>query len=74
MWNNSDFDVIKFTSAHFPFPKDFLADYKSISGWVSLKLSNLKENHLLKIPLMEHASKYMNTQIENELKSKLTGY
>lgn len=54
--------------------KDFQGDYKVIYNLASLKLSDLKENHLPRVLLIVHANRKKHAQSENEEKSKLSGY
>lgn len=48
LWNEVGFDYVKFTVYYLIFYKDFLADYKVLSTKSSPKLSDMKENHLLR--------------------------
>lgn len=69
MWNDPTFDDMKFTSTILPFDEDFLGDY--ISNETPQKLSNLKENHILRVLLMEWVDSDKHAQIMNELKYSL---
>lgn len=74
LWKEQGLNAIKFSGVRLSFPEYLLGDYKSIYNKPSLKLSNLKENHLLRVLLMEHADKEKHAHIENEMRSKLMGY
>lgn len=73
MWNDLDFDAIKFIGVRLPFLEDFIEEYKFINSHVLLKLSNIKETHLFMVMLIEHVNKEKHAQTENKLTSKLTG-
>lgn len=74
MWDDLEFNFVKFIIASLPFPEDFLGDYKVVYNKLSLNLSGLKENYLLMVISMERAYKENHAQNENKLKTKLTSY
>lgn len=74
MWDELEFNFVKFIIASLPFPEDFLCNYKVVYNKLSLNLLALKENYLLMVILMERAYKENHAQNENKLKMKLISY
>lgn len=73
MWNDPNFDAIKFIGVRLPFLEDFKGEYKFINSHMLLKISNIKETRLLMVMLIEHVDREKHAQTENKLTSKLTG-
>lgn len=57
MWNEIDFNAIKFIGIGIPFPEDFPNNYKIVYNKPFLKLSNLNENHMMRVLLMKRANR-----------------
>lgn len=74
MWNDLTFDDIRLNFACLPFNEDFSGDDKSICNNAPHKLSNLKENHLSRVLLMEQIKREKHTITVNELKSNLSTF
>lgn len=53
LWINLGFDIIQFTGFNLPFSEKFPGDYKTLSTKTSFKLTDMKENHLLRGLMLE---------------------
>lgn len=57
LWGDSGFDAVKFTSSHILFFKEIPGDYKVFNAKSFPKLSDMKENHLIRGLMLEHVDR-----------------
>lgn len=68
------YDIDKFIGYHILLSKEFLGDYKTLNIKPSPKISNIKENHLLKGLMLERVDMERRDHVENKLIAMLKHY
>ncbi|CAI8595149.1 unnamed protein product [Vicia faba] len=68
LWSDFCFDIVKFINSHLFFSEEFPCDCKSLNTKPSPKLSDMKDNHLLRGLMLKPFDMEKRYHVKNELK------